>query len=173
MLSLTYEDGEHILLTVIEPSADGSFEYIYEFDGLTAKEENISFCNKLNMTSTKPYDIAYMSDVQRMIINGVNSADSTGEVLELLQNNAPAIGVSNVSEADLLNIADTLIEQRPFSEYRSYRNHNAYTNGFEKLNSSSWSSLSATIYEYKDLILFDNPDYAYYSNLSEKQKYYK
>ncbi len=167
LISITYQDGTSVLDIPIYADADGKFScsHIFDDDSLSG---NYTVRVSVAGGRTKTLQTEYLSAEKRDTLLDLSNNSTTVDKLSVfLKNNQSSLGMSGMSEAKIDGISQTLYEQRPYDSYSDVEAMIKKTEAtLDELNSTIWSGMTSFLAENRDMVLYDNPDYAYYSRLS-------
>ncbi len=168
LLALDDPDGEEALITPVCADADGNFSYMYKF-GENAVSGVYNAVVSAGSKSRKA-EVTYIArQLRQELLSIVNSAKTAAQVTPILEKYGAALGIGDAAKYEF--IAETLIEQAPYSSYADFTAMALRAcDTLDKLNATAWSGMSAFLKANAELVMHGAAEYDYYSKLSEKNQ---
>lgn len=171
VIEMRTEDNEPVLVVPIYSNAEGVYSYYYTF-GETQKSGVYTVYVHTKGTAAISEEVLYFdADSRKMQLDLINTTDDISNITKLLNDNKKGFGIEALSSEEVTNTASALFEQRKYESYSDILDMiTKITVTLEALNGKSWSGLREFLDANKELVLYDNPDYSFYTALSEKNQ---
>lgn len=170
LIRVTEEGGQDVFALPVNSNQDGMFHLTYVFgETLSSGKYTVSaaVAGKPAVSKTVFYYDQNERNEQLTVINNGTAA----EINEILLAGRDSFGLTGLRTSEIDAVAQVLHEQRPYVDYDAMCAMCRQAKTILKtMEDTKWSGMSEFLKDTHVVVLFENKEYSYYSDLSVKNQ---